>query len=216
MKMKSIMVGLVGATALAGLSAPASAAVNISGYVSDIDYRDTDPGLVVYANPIAFPGFSLANVGDYMDFDVLTIGTDETAVNWFIGDNDDIIPYPISVTFTFTDPAGASGAPVSGTTEGILSLNPFDSCAVYYSGGCGEVDWGAPSVFSFGNGGQFSVELFDTTFATEGSANVTGRFTLLANSVPEPATWAMMIVGFGAVGGAMRRRQRKTVRYSFA
>jgi hypothetical protein len=25
--------------------------------------------------------------------------------------------------------------------------------------------------------------------------------------VPEPATWAMMIMGFGLVGSAMRRRQ---------
>jgi hypothetical protein len=24
--------------------------------------------------------------------------------------------------------------------------------------------------------------------------------------VPEPATWAMMIIGFGLVGGVMRRR----------
>jgi hypothetical protein len=31
--------------------------------------------------------------------------------------------------------------------------------------------------------------------------------------VPEPAGWAMMIVGFGAIGGAMRRRQP---RVSFA
>ncbi len=28
--------------------------------------------------------------------------------------------------------------------------------------------------------------------------------------VPEPATWALMILGFGAVGGAMRRRTAKT------
>ena len=27
-------------------------------------------------------------------------------------------------------------------------------------------------------------------------------------AVPEPATWALMIVGFGAIGSAMRRRQR--------
>jgi hypothetical protein len=26
--------------------------------------------------------------------------------------------------------------------------------------------------------------------------------------VPEPATWAMMILGFGLIGGAMRRRIR--------
>jgi len=34
------------------------------------------------------------------------------------------------------------------------------------------------------------------------SATVTG-------AVPEPATWAMMIAGFGLVGGAMRRRSTK-------
>ncbi|MBB5684945.1 hypothetical protein FHS49_000936 [Sphingobium boeckii] len=30
-----------------------------------------------------------------------------------------------------------------------------------------------------------------------------------AGAVPEPATWAMMLVGFGAVGGAMRSKSRK-------
>ncbi len=29
------------------------------------------------------------------------------------------------------------------------------------------------------------------------------------NGVPEPATWAMMLIGFGAVGSAMRRSRRK-------
>lgn len=32
-----------------------------------------------------------------------------------------------------------------------------------------------------------------------------------ARTVPEPASWAMMIAGFGLVGGAMRRRARTTV-----
>ncbi|OYW46189.1 MAG: hypothetical protein B7Z08_06740 [Sphingomonadales bacterium 32-68-7] len=31
------------------------------------------------------------------------------------------------------------------------------------------------------------------------------KFT--ATAVPEPATWAMMIIGFGVIGGAMRRRK---------
>lgn len=34
--------------------------------------------------------------------------------------------------------------------------------------------------------------------------------------VPEPATWAMMIAGFGMVGGAMRRRAKLATRVSFA
>jgi len=35
------------------------------------------------------------------------------------------------------------------------------------------------------------------------------------SAVPEPATWAMMIIGFGAIGGAMRRR-RANVSLSYA
>lgn len=33
-------------------------------------------------------------------------------------------------------------------------------------------------------------------------------------AVPEPAAWAMMIGGFGAVGATMRRRQRVAVSYA--
>ena len=46
---------------------------------------------------------------------------------------------------------------------------------------------------------------------TGGNALVT---SFGAGAVPEPATWAMMIGGFGMVGGAMRRR--KTVGLRFA
>ncbi|WP_240047704.1 PEPxxWA-CTERM sorting domain-containing protein [Sphingomonas panacisoli] len=35
-------------------------------------------------------------------------------------------------------------------------------------------------------------------------------------AVPEPATWAMMLIGFGAVGGALRRRKAQVAAVSFA
>lgn len=38
----------------------------------------------------------------------------------------------------------------------------------------------------------------------------------VSNAVPEPGTWMMMILGIGAVGGAMRRRQKATVRFNMA
>jgi PEP-CTERM motif len=36
----------------------------------------------------------------------------------------------------------------------------------------------------------------------------------VAGAVPEPATWGLMLVGFGIVGGAMRRRQRTSVSFA--
>lgn len=50
-------------------------------------------------------------------------------------------------------------------------------------------------------------------FRFEGTNFSNGGARLLeidGTAVPEPATWAMMIGGFGMVGGAMRYRRRKT------
>ncbi len=44
---------------------------------------------------------------------------------------------------------------------------------------------------------------YDITFGANGNFNGTGNIT----AVPEPATWGMMIVGFGLLGGVMRRRK---------
>jgi len=76
------------------------------------------------------------------------------------------------------------------------------------------VQWSGPQTFNFGYGGSFDVALNNVTFGTPGGAQVGGTFTLRSNSVapvPEPATWAMMLVGFGAVGYAMRRRRRSLI-----
>jgi hypothetical protein len=50
-----------------------------------------------------------------------------------------------------------------------------------------------------------------------GTFDVTGisqRGVSTVPGIPEPATWAMMILGFGVVGSAMRRRTPVTVRYA--
>jgi len=50
-------------------------------------------------------------------------------------------------------------------------------------------------------GGYQSFPTLDYAFRTYASDGASG-------AVPEPATWAMMMLGFGAVGGAMRYRRR--------
>jgi hypothetical protein len=40
------------------------------------------------------------------------------------------------------------------------------------------------------------------------------QFAVRIGAIPEPATWAFMILGFGLIGGALRRQSRVTVRYA--
>ncbi len=44
----------------------------------------------------------------------------------------------------------------------------------------------------------------------------TGTFTVnsVSSPAPEPASWAMMLGGFGAIGGALRRRQAANLRFA--
>jgi hypothetical protein len=71
------------------------------------------------------------------------------------------------------------------------------------------------SAFGVGNGGgagaDFNALADNVTLTTD--AGSTGYDFQAAAAVPEPATWAMMIMGFGLVGAAMRRRTA-TVRFA--
>ena len=57
----------------------------------------------------------------------------------------------------------------------------------------------------------------ESIFLKNGTITCTGpTCTVTTGAAPEPGTWAMMLLGFGAVGFALRRRQKTTTRFSFA
>ena len=58
----------------------------------------------------------------------------------------------------------------------------------------------------FTGSGDYRVS-FGGTAPADGAA-VTGNLTFQVVAVPEPATWAMMLLGFAGIGFAMRRRPR--------
>jgi hypothetical protein len=61
-------------------------------------------------------------------------------------------------------------------------------------------------LFDFGTTGANFVTLDDPS----GWSNATLYTTGSPPGVPEPATWAMMLLGFGAAGTALRRSRRRT------
>lgn len=164
-----------------------------------VDLQDSTPG-----SGTGF-GFNLVNNGDFANVNLFKIYTQEHEV-----DSDDGIHKAISVLFNFTAPGVANGA-VNGETWAIDgSINR------------GVVTWNGPAVINFGGGfGTLTVTLNNAEFAQNSSngdnlsgqkAQITGKFTLsnvgaAVGAVPEPATWGMMIMGFGLTGATLRRRR---------
>jgi hypothetical protein len=57
--------------------------------------------------------------------------------------------------------------------------------------------------------------LFDAQVNLDGNVGV-GGVTITYNPVPEASTWAMMILGLGFAGAALRRRSETSVRVTYA
>ena len=95
----------------------------------------------------------------------------------------------------------------TGAVLATLLLDPnAGSCPGYSAGFCPFSPIGVTfsgTALSIGFGGVANQIVFDdVTFGSE----IPGGGD---NAVPEPATWAMMLMGFGVVGSAMRRRRRE-------
>jgi len=110
-----------------------------------------------------------------------------------------------------------------GIFEGLI--NPVFSSAKYCDLGRGAsegIGAGGDSGGSYYVDGKLAaVHSFALWYRADESANRFGQLKgavpiylhrdfILANAVPEPATWGMMIAGFGLVGASMRLRDRKS------
>jgi len=59
-------------------------------------------------------------------------------------------------------------------------------------------------------GWWFSADIFDATSGLTYNVAARDARTDLIPTVPEPATWALMLIGFGAVGALLRRSRRRS------
>lgn len=71
--------------------------------------------------------------------------------------------------------------------------------------------------FSVDSNTPFGLKLEDFTGGTDGVAgNAYFRNLSLSSPVPEPATWALMLLGFGMIGFAIRKRSNVRTTFSYA
>jgi hypothetical protein len=194
---KSIMA--LAAVATLTLSSVANAAVMVnSGSV--VNLNNPDPSAT---NPVS----SVQTVGDTttINFGLNPITT--TAGNVF------------SSAFTISDSAsgiysvnvGTSSDGVtftSGTLTDVLTSTVYDLVVTDFGLG---MRLGPPFT------GTVSLAPGDYRLVVNGTATSGGSFdgtvTILA-AVPEPATWAMMLLGFGAIGLSMRKRRGSRVSFA--
>jgi hypothetical protein len=153
----------------------------------------------------------LLNVGDDVQATVTLNGsfTVPSSNEMFIGfnlfqDNGNVGPSNASnsgsVTFFNTGPTGLVNDTVSSNCGNCLSN-------IVFLGAHGAVNFNQLTA-------NFTItSLDDVDFLIDG-ASLSYQLKDPLNAVPEPATWAMMLGGFGLVGGAMRRRQKVSVTYA--
>ena len=144
---------------------------------------------------------------DWADADTLLVQEDRSA-NWAGATSAN--PREASVLKLELDGSLTTVATINRTTSlGQVDANPTDF-GNWESSGILDVStlfgYDAPGALFIGDIQAHSVPLGNNNLV-EG-----GQLFFLSNAaVPEPASWAMMIAGFGLVGSAMRRRHLKVV-----
>ncbi len=215
--MKKFVLGLTAAAAAFAATAPATATVVLS----------STPGNAVYQGG----GFDNALIFDF----------DSETPRWsgpIFTTTTETRARPLGSTGGFISVGPADGR--TGTLD-LTGLNPlnaisflwgsideYNSFDVLGADGVVLASFTGSDVWNPANGNQTEVNtnrIVRLDFTGETRTAVTGlRFNSFGNAfevdnialaaVPEPATWAMMIGGFGLVGAAARRRVRTSVAYA--
>ena len=132
--------------------------------------------------------------------------------------NDGVSPTgPFTNTFTFVLDVARSASSFISSSQTRTSNIDFTSVVLTGNNGySASYDVQSTGPFEFRTFGETILQAGTYTLTVTGTASgvasYAGDFTVA--SVPEPATWALMILGFGAVGGALRRRAKATVRFA--
>ncbi len=213
---------LVGAAALAMAAGSANAAVTFVGYQADLNAGETlvtdfDGGATLADLTFGLPGFSLTGNGVLFTGSLKGVSA-APALSSNSWDPTQYLSLQNNQSVTLDTPV------LSSLSFYVGSLDRYNSFTFSLVDGTTEVVTGAilaalPGMNANGSQNSFTTNgrltfSFDSaitsvTMASGGnSLEISDIAAIIAGTaVPEPATWAMMIVGFGGVGTLMRRRR---------
>jgi hypothetical protein len=191
----------------AGLATSAGATQYVGTFNESVFTGPDSSGLIIETEPNALGLNFTLNGAATKTIDLFDIWTNEPSL-----DTNDTHAKTITVNFNFSLPNAQTGQ-VTGQTFGVDGQ-------FFVRDGVGEVTWNGPTTVNFG-GTSLTIQLDNETFNAGNifcpsclnpglfnSADVLGHFTQTVNpGVPEPASWALMITGFGMAGGMLRRRR---------
>jgi len=217
--MRKLLLSAVGASMLAIASA-ANAVVILPGAPVT---SGSDPNTVFITSPNPVPsGFvgpitaTIGHVGipgastgtSFSDTFAFTIGTLGMG---FIGTGSGSLTTTVDLQgFGLSTDLDIDSVVINGTILALQTLRDING-VVCFTEGVGTC--GATETFAASNvpitGGQLNTIVVTGTSRGNGSYGGNLTFTPAA-AVPEPATWAMMILGFGFVGFMMRSSRQKT------
>ncbi len=219
--MNKFVLAALGASASLAITQPASAAVTL-----DFEgIANNTPVGAFYAPDYTFSPATLALV----DQDAGGSGNfanepSPNTIMFFLDANNAILDvtngFDTGFSFFYTSATAASVNVYSGLGATGSLLATINLLAQATGNGCS----GDPSGSDFCNFSPIGVSFAGIAKSIDfgGTANKTGFDNITFGSetpggaVPEPATWAMMLLGMGLVGASMRRRQQVRTSFSFA
>lgn len=117
-------------------------------------------------------------------------------------------------TFTFTLPSDGFGSGTVTTSANFVgSANDLDFTSVLINGVAADLTSAGGGVFESAYKNMIPIvagqlNTITVTGFSRGNGAYGGQASFIPSAVPEPATWAMMLVGFAMLGAASRYRRR--------